>query len=62
MDIGDYDDVLRLADDMGDAYLRSVIAMAEPGQLNARTWNCWHHRLGLVKRGKVPPTPRRRFG
>jgi hypothetical protein len=62
MDIGDYEDVQRLANEMGDTYLRSVIAKAEPGQLNARSWNYWHHRLGLVKRGRVPPMPRRGFG
>jgi hypothetical protein len=62
MDIGDFEDVQRLANEMGEAYLRSVIAEAEPGQLSARSWNYWHHRLGLVKRGKVPPMPRRRFG
>jgi hypothetical protein len=61
MDIGDYEDVQRLATEMGDAFLRSVIAKAEPGQLNARSWNYWHHRLGLVTRGKVPRMPKRRY-
>jgi hypothetical protein len=62
MDIGDYEDVQRLANGLGDAYLRRVISKAEPGQLNERSWNYWHYRLGLVKRGKVPPLPKRRFG
>lgn len=62
MDIGDYDDVQRLAKEMGDDYLRDVLVNAEPGQLNERSWNYWHHRLGLVKRGRVPPMPKRRFG
>jgi len=62
MDIGDYDDVQRLADTMGDAYLRRVIAHVEPGQLNERSWNYWHHRLGLTKRGRVPAMPKRKFG
>ncbi len=62
MDIGDYEDVQRLAKVVGEEYLRHVVAGAGPGQLNERSWNYWHHRLGLVKRGRVPPTPRRKFG
>lgn len=62
MDIGDYEDVQRLANGLGDAYLRRVMAKAEPGQLNERSWNYWHHRLSLAKRGKVPPMPKRKFG
>lgn len=62
MDIGDYEDVQHLAKVFGDDYLRRVVASAGPGHLNARSWNYWHHRLGLVKRGRVPPMPKRRFG
>jgi hypothetical protein len=62
MDIGDYDDVQRLAKGLGDDYLRQVVANAEPGQLNERSWAYWHYRLGLAKPGKVPPLPKRRFG
>jgi hypothetical protein len=62
MDIGDYDDVQRLANTLGDNYLRLVVSNIEPGQLNERSWNYWHHRLGLVKRGNVPPMPKRKFG
>ena len=62
MNIGDYEDVQRLANNLGDEYLRRVIANAAPGQLNERSWNYWHHRLGLVKRGRVPPMPKRKFG
>ena len=60
MNIGDYDDVLRLADVMGDDYLRHVLANAEAGQLNERSWHYWHYRLGMAKPGKVPPLPKRR--
>lgn len=62
MNIGDYDDVQRLANAMGDDYLRAVLANAEPGQLNERSWTYWHYRLGLARPGKVPPLLMRKFG
>jgi hypothetical protein len=61
MNIGDYDDVQRLAKGFDDDYLRRVVVNAEPGALNERSWTYWHYRLGLAKPGKVPPIPRRRF-
>ncbi len=62
MNIGDYEDVQRLADALGDDYLRHVLANAEPGQLNGRSWAYWHYRLGLARPEKVPPLPKRSFG
>jgi hypothetical protein len=62
MNIGDYDDVQRLANAMGDDYLRAVLVNAEPGQLNERSWTYWHYRLGLAQPGKVPPLPKRKLG
>lgn len=62
MNIGDYDDVLALIRLVGNTYLREVIADAEIGQFNARSWHYWHYRLGLAEPGEVPPLPNRRFG
>ena len=59
MNIGDYDDVQRLAKGFGDDYLRHVLANIEAGQLNARSWTYWHYRLGMAKPGEVPPLPTR---
>jgi hypothetical protein len=62
MNIGDYDDVLLVADMVGDDYLRDVLTHAEIGQFNVRSWNYWHYRLGLAaKPEQVPPVPKRRF-
>lgn len=61
MDIGDYDDVQKLVVQMGDEYLREVLARAEIGQFNARSWAYWHYRLGLATPGNVPPMPLRRI-
>ena len=60
MNIGDYDDVQVLVKSVGDDYLREVIAQAEIGQFNARSWHYWHYRLGLAKYDEVPPMPKRR--
>jgi hypothetical protein len=62
MNIGSYDDVLQLAEETGDDYLREVISRAEVGQFNERSWSYWHYRLGLASLGTVPPMPKRRLG
>jgi len=61
MDIGDYDDVQALVSQVGDEVLHEVLARAEAGQFNARSWTYWHYRLGLAGLGEVPPLPSRRF-
>ena len=62
MDIGDFDDVQALAEQVGDAYLRAVLTRAEAGQFSERSWAYWHYRLGLAKPGQVPAMPARRLG
>jgi hypothetical protein len=60
MNLGDWDDVCALARLVGDDVLRDVLAHAEIGQFNERSWNYWHYRLGLAKEvGQVPPMPTR---
>jgi hypothetical protein len=61
MNIGDYDDVQALAQQVSDDYLRDVLVHAEIGQFSARSWAYWHYRLGLASPGQVPPLPARRF-
>lgn len=61
MNIGDYDDVQALAQQVGDDYLRYVLGHAEIGQFSERSWAYWHYRLGLAAPGRVPPLPARRF-
>jgi hypothetical protein len=62
MDIGDWDDVQMLASKVGDDALREVLAHAQAGQFNPRSWAYWHYRLGLCEVDEVPPLPVRRFG
>ena len=61
MNIGDYADVQLLANQVGNDVLRNVIAHAEAGQFNERSWTYWHYRLGLAALEQVPPLPARRF-
>ena len=61
MNIGDYGDVQDLAASVGESGLREVIAHAEIGQFDARSWAYWHYRLGLARLGQVPPLPHRRL-
>lgn len=61
MTIGDYADVQQLVHEVGDDVLRDVIAHAQAGQFDARSWAYWHYRLGLATVDQVPPLPQRRF-
>ena len=63
MNIGDYEDVLDLVEQMGEDELRRVLAHAEIGQFNERSWIYWHYRLGLARPDQtVPAPPKRRLG
>lgn len=62
MDLGDFDDVQKLADVVGEEYLRHVITHCEAGIFSEKSWAYWHYRLGLCKPGEVPPMPKRRIG
>jgi len=57
MNLGDYEDVRRLANQLGDEALRNALKHAEAGQFNERSWAYWHYRLGMSKLGDVPPLP-----
>jgi hypothetical protein len=59
MEMGDYDDVLRVEAALGRGALVEALRRAEPGRLSARSWTYWHHRLGLAPSGRIPPLPRR---
>jgi hypothetical protein len=62
MNIGDYNDMHMLAQQMGDAASRHVLLHAQAGQFGARSWAYWHYRLGLARVGQMPPLPIRSFG
>jgi hypothetical protein len=61
MNMGDFYDVQRMANMVGDDTLRGVVTHAQAGWFNARSWHYWHYRLGLSQPEQVPPLPRRTF-
>ncbi len=58
MEMGDYDDVLKLEATLGREALVRALREAEAGRLSERSWIYWHHRLGVAGR-QIPPLPRR---
>ncbi len=61
MELGDYGDVQLLSVRLGDDYLRKVLAQAEAGWFNPRSWAYWHYRLGMARPGRLPAMPQRRI-
>src|SRR5687768_9316874 len=61
MNIGDYEDVQMLTEQVAEEYLRSVLIHAEAGQFNERSWAYWHYRLGLALPERIPAMPIRKF-
>ena len=61
MNIGDYEDVQKLANQIGDEALRNALLQAQPGQFNERSWSYWHYRLGLASHPNLPPLPIRKL-
>jgi hypothetical protein len=61
MNLGEFNDARRLTKALGEDTLRAVLARAEAGQFNERSWHYWHYRLGLAQPGAVPPMPVRRI-
>jgi hypothetical protein len=60
MELGDYEDILRLESAFGRERLARALQSAAPGRLSPRSWAYWHYRLGLAAPGKAPPSPPRR--
>ena len=60
MNIGDYDDVQDMANQVDEDYLKTVLQGAEAGQFNERSWAYWHYRLRLSPPGNLPALPQRR--
>ncbi|MCP5197907.1 MAG: hypothetical protein H6974_14150 [Gammaproteobacteria bacterium] len=62
MNIGTFDDTTELTQQFGEETLKQVLAQAEIGQFNGRSWAYWHYRLGITRPDQeVPPLPQQRF-
>jgi hypothetical protein len=53
MNLGTYEDILRLESLLPSEDLLRVMANAQPGWLSPRSWEFWRGRLG----GNLPETP-----
>ena len=63
MNLGTWEDVCHLLAVLGKEPFKEVLAHAEPGWLDARSWHYWWHRLGdLDGNTPVPPMPVRTYG
>jgi len=61
MNIGTWDDVIRLEKCVHLEGLRAVIKNAEIGMFTPRPWHFWRYWLGLAEVGTVPPLPTRKL-
>ena len=61
MELGDYEDVLRLEAALGRGRMAQALRRAEAGRFSERSWTYWHYRLGLARPGRVPRLPERRL-
>lgn len=59
MELGDYNDVVRMESVLGRDALAAALRRAEPGRFSTPSWAFWHYRLGLARSGRVPPLPKR---
>ena len=62
MEIGDFDDVKRLNELVGDAVFVEALQQADAGTFRPRSWHYWHYRLGLAHdSSQIPPMPLRKI-
>ena len=61
MNLGDYEDVLRLEAVLGRERMAQALRRAGAGRFSERSWTYWHYRLGLARPGRVPRLPKRRL-
>jgi hypothetical protein len=60
MDIGSYDDILRIEAVLGRERLAEVMRHAQPGWISARSWDFWRGRLRAQAGLELPERPPRR--
>ena len=56
---GFWEDIQCVEKIFGEAAFREALPHCRPGVMDTRSWNYWHHRLGI---NPIPELPRRRFG
>ncbi len=62
MNLGTYDDILRLERTVGKSRLVEIMLSAEPGWISDRSWEFWRGRLSFATGKPIPDkAPRRAF-
>jgi hypothetical protein len=62
MELGEYEDMLKLIEMVDREDLCFLLSHAEAGQLSPRSWAYWHYRLGLAQMpSDIPPLPARKL-
>lgn len=62
MNLGTYDDILKLEAALGRPHLVDIMLRAEPGWLSDRSWKFWRGQLSFATGEALPETaPRRAF-
>lgn len=62
MNMGDWRDVEQMRSVIDDDALEDVLATAQPGEFNRRSWNFWHLLLKQPHGSNLPPLPQRKLG
>lgn len=62
MNLGTFEDVKALRQQVGESEYKQALREARPGEFSERSWHYWHLILGLAQPHTVPPVPVRRFG
>jgi hypothetical protein len=60
MDLGTFNDIIALEENLGQRRLVEVMLQAEPGWLSDRSWEFWRGRLSLVTGAVIPEEAPRR--
>ena len=58
MDLGNWDDIQILRNQVGDVVLKTVLLHAAAGCFHARSWDYWHVKFGI---NPIPPLPKRKY-
>ena len=62
MNLGTFEDVQALLQEVGEAEFKQTLREARPGEFSERAWHYWHLVLGVAQPDTIPPMPVRRFG
>ena len=60
MDLGTFDDIIAMEQNLGKRRLVEVMLRAEPGWLSDRSWEFWRGRLSLATGVTIPEEAPRR--